>query len=111
MKPEIKSGGELDELECKLCDKSNGTPYSRKFFDTEDFELIKGLGIASLISAIFVIGSIAAMSFTFFYGSPEIVIWSVLLLLLKIRVCNGGIDISLHGILQKYFKIDITFTR
>lgn len=105
MKTEIKSE---DGTEDKLGDRLK---YKcKRFIDTEDFELITGLGVASLLSAIFVIGGFLVMIFTFFYGSPELIIWSVLLLMLKIRVCNGGIDISLQGIIQKYFKIHITFT-
>lgn len=79
--------------------------------EPEDIEFIRDFGIIFVSSGAFIISSILIMTFMFFYGSPWIIVWSVLLILLKIRFCESGLEVSLEDFLRKHFKISITFIR
>lgn len=79
--------------------------------EPEDIEFVRDLTIAFVLSGIIVISSIFILMFVFFYGSPWMIVWSVLLILLKFRFCESGLEISLEDFLKKHFKITITFTK
>ena len=78
---------------------------------TEDFELIKGIGILIVLSGIIIITSFIIMTFIYFYSSPIMIILMAILLLLRIRICGAEIDISPAKILNRYFKISMTLIR
>lgn len=75
---------------------------------TKDFEFVKDLGMAIILSGIIIITSFITMTLILFYSSPFLLVWSALLLMLRIRVCDGGIDLSLIKIIRKYVRISIT---
>jgi len=75
----------------------------------EDIIFISNLGIVFAFSLLFILTSILIISFILFYSSPWIIAWSVLLILLKIRFCESGLEVSLIGFLKRYFKITIIY--
>lgn len=77
----------------------------------EDKQLIKDFAIAATISGIIVIGTFLIMIFIFFYGSPTMIVLAALLLMLRIKVCDAGTEISFTKIIQKYLKISITIEK
>lgn len=81
----------------------------RNKLSPEDIELISDLGIVFAFSLIFILTAMLIISFILFYSSPWIIAWSILLILLKIRFCESGLEISLIGFLKKYFKITVIY--
>lgn len=74
----------------------------------DDFEFIKDFGMAIILSGIIIIISFITVTLILFYSSPFLLVWSALLLMLRIRVCDSGIDLSLINIIRKYIRISIT---
>lgn len=72
-------------------------------------ELIKDFGMALALSGIITVALFITMTFIFFYSSPLLLVWSLLLILLKLRVCDSGIQISLEKIIRKRLKLYLTF--
>lgn len=72
-------------------------------------DTIKDLGIAIALSGIIVVALFITMAFIFFYSSPLLLVWSLLLILLKLRVCDSGIQISLEKIIRRRLKLYLTF--
>lgn len=76
--------------------------------DPEDKEIIMEFGMALLLSGILIAGIFFIVTISFFYGSPWVVIWSLFLIMLKLRVCDAGLEVSLEKFLHKYIKISVT---
>lgn len=77
-------------------------------FVQEFARFIKDYGIVIMVSIAIVAIMFVATLFIFFYGSPWMVIWSVMLIMLKFRVCDYGVDITLEKFINKHLKISIT---
>jgi len=73
------------------------------------YDLIKDFGITLTLSGIITVALFITVTFIFFYGSPLLLIWSLLLILLKLRVCDSGIQISLEKIIRKHLRLYINF--
>lgn len=73
----------------------------KKIRDTAD--LIKAFAVAG----IFLMIAFYIVMIIFFYGSLWIIAWSLLLLILKINVCNTGIQISIEDFIKRRLKITI----
>lgn len=101
----------INKIKNIIKDKIEDIKYKiRNQLEPEDIEFVRDLTIAFILSGILVISSIFILMFIFFYGSPWIIIWSILLILLKFRFCESGFEVSLEDFLKKHFKITITFT-
>lgn len=76
----------------------------------EDKQFIKDFGIVIMLSLIAVLGLFLIMTVMFFYGSPSpfTIILIGIILMLKIRMCDSEIRVSLEKFLNKYFRISVT---
>ncbi len=79
--------------------------------EPEDKQFIIELGILIIFAGICIAGAFLIMSFIFFYGDPLTIILCCILILLKIRVCDTGIEVSFEKILRKYLKISVTIMK
>lgn len=79
--------------------------------ESKDKQFIIEFGILTIFATICIIGTFLIMSFIFFYGNPLTIVLCCLLVLLRIKVCDTGTEISLVKILRKYFKISLTIMK
>lgn len=79
--------------------------------EPEDKQFLIEFGILVIFATIFVIGSLIIVSFIFFYGNPLTIVVFCIMLILRIKICDTGTEISLIKILRRYFKISITFMK
>lgn len=85
-----------------------GDIYMKINIKSEDKETIMEFGIALLLSGVLIVGIFFMMTFIFFYGPPWIIPWSLFLIMLKLRICDTGLEVSLEKFLHKYLKISVT---
>ena len=78
---------------------------------SEDKQFIKDFGIVAILSGILIIGVFFVISLIFFYGSPFTLAWLAILSVLRLRICDEGVEISFAKIIQRYIKISISITR
>ena len=79
--------------------------------ESEDKQFLIEFGILVIFATISILGSILIMSFIFFYGNPLTIVVFCLMLILRIKICDTGTEISLVKILRKYFKISVTIMK
>lgn len=83
--------------------------------DDEEFakkcELVKDIGIVVILSGIIIVLLFIMITFFFFYGSPWIIIWTIMLILFRIKLCDEGIVVSLIKIIQKRLDVSITILK
>lgn len=72
------------------------------------YELVKDVGMLITLSGIIIITLLVMVTFFFFYGSPWMIIWTLILMMFRIRLCEEGIQVSLIKITQRRLDISIT---
>lgn len=77
----------------------------------EDKRLIIEFGILAIISTVCIVGTILIMILVFFYGNPLTIVLCCILIMLRIRVCDTGTEVTLVKVLRKYFKVSITIMK
>ena len=79
--------------------------------ESEDKEFIINFSILTIFAAVSMFIIFSIMTFIFFYGDPLAIVLFCLLLLIKIRVCDTGIEVSFEKFIRKYFKISLTIIK
>jgi hypothetical protein len=79
--------------------------------EKEDKQFIVEFGVLAIFSAICVVATFLIMTFIFFYGDPFTIVLCCILVLLRIKVCNTGTEITLIKALRKYMKVSVTIMK
>jgi len=79
--------------------------------EPEDKEFIVNFSILTILAAISIAIIFSIMTFIFFYGNPLTIVLCCLLVLIKIRICDIGIEVSFEKFIRKYLKISLTFVK
>jgi hypothetical protein len=79
--------------------------------EKEDKQFLVEFGILVIFATICIVATFLIMTFIFFYGDPLTIVLCCVLVLLRIKVCGPGIEISLIKILRKYIKISVTIMK
>ena len=79
--------------------------------EPEDKEFIINFGILTILAGISIAIIFSIMTFIFFYGDPLTIVLCCLLVLIKIRVCDTGIEVSFEKFIKKHLKISLTILK
>ena len=79
--------------------------------EPEDKEFIINFSILTIFAAASIAIIFSIMTFIFFYGNPLTIVLCCLLVLVKIRVCDSGTEVSFEKFIKKYLKISLTIMK
>lgn len=77
----------------------------------EDKKFIVEFSIMIILATISIVATFLIMSFIFFYGDPLTIVLCCILVLLRIKICDTGTEVTLIKILRKYIKISVTIMK
>lgn len=79
--------------------------------EKEDKQFIIEFVILTIFAAVCIVATFLIMTFIFFYGNPLTIVAGCILVLLRIKVCDNGTEVTLIKTLHKYIKISVTIMK
>lgn len=79
--------------------------------EKEDKQFLLEFGILVIFATICIVATFLIMTFIFFYGDPLTIVLFCILVLLRIKICDAGTEITLVKTLRKYFNVSITIMK